>query len=80
MSGSDDRDMIPGLATFQLGEAPRGLIALLLGYATKQSRPPAKELESFVICMSRDQAKHLADALIRLAVEPPSSGSPQRRH
>jgi hypothetical protein len=62
---------------FQLGELPHGAIAVLLGYAGQ--RASGRVLESFVIGMSRDQARLLADALVRLADEP-SGGSPQRRH
>ena len=72
MSGNNE-GTFPNLATFQLGELPQGSIAVLLGYAAGQ-RPFGRVLESFVIGMSRDQARLLADALVRLADEPLSGG------
>lgn len=70
---------IHSLATFQLGELPEGYIALLLGYATSQEKLSRGEMESFVIGLSRDQAKRLADALLKHSEEIPS-GKPPTQH
>jgi hypothetical protein len=69
---------IHSLATFQLGDLPKGYIALLLAYATSQEKLSSGELESFVIGMSRDQAKRLGETLLKHAAAPPSGRSPPR--
>ena len=72
--------VIHSLATFQLGELPDGYIALLLAYATSQEKLSKGEMESFVVGLSREQAKRLGDALIKDAAAPPSGAAPTRQH
>ena len=70
---------IHSLATFQLGELPGDYIALLLGYATSQEKLSRGEMESFVIALSREQAKQLGDTLLKRVAAPPS-GRPPTQH
>jgi hypothetical protein len=80
MTSSDDPATVHSMATFQLGVLPGDYIALLLAYATSQEKLSRGELESFVIGLSRDQAKRLAGALLRQAEAPPTDARPPREH
>lgn len=65
--GKDDEVTIQNLVMFQLGDLPDGAIALLLAYATSQEKLSRREMDSFVIGMTREKAVALATALLEKA-------------
>ena len=77
---ADDEITIQNLVTFQLGDLPDDSIALLLAYATSPEKLSRREMESFVIGMTRDVAANLADALKQKLVSPPTPPIKQSRH
>lgn len=64
---ADDPGTIHNLIHFEIGELPDLFVALLLGYATSPEKLAKREMESFVIGMSRDKASELGRALIATA-------------
>lgn len=70
---SDDDGVIQELQQFQLGDLPDGSIALLLAYATTPEKLARREMETFVIGMSRETAARLGSELIAKAGRPPEA-------
>lgn len=74
---SDEEVTIEELVTFQLGNLDGGAIALLLAYATSPEKLAKRDMESFVIGLSREKARELGRALTKKASEPTRSSGPK---
>jgi hypothetical protein len=64
--------VIHDLAAFNLGDLQDDGVALLLAYATSPEKLARREMESFVIGMTRDKALVLGNALVRHASAAPA--------
>lgn len=77
MAGKDEGNTtIHSLAAFQFANLPEGYVAMMLAYATNQEKLSKREFETFVIGLSREDAKALGDALIKFAATPPTGAAP----
>jgi hypothetical protein len=66
--------VIHDLAAFNLGDLKDAGVALLLAYATSPEKLAKREMESFVIGMTREKALVLGNALVRHASDAPDPG------
>ena len=67
MADEDDGAIIQNLVTYQFGNLPDDGVALLLAYATSPEKLSRREMELFVIGMTREKAIELGNALVRHA-------------
>ena len=70
MADKDDSFIIQNLVVYRFGDLPDDGVALLLAYATTQEKLSRREMESFVIGMTRQKAIELGNALVRHASAP----------
>ena len=71
MADKDDRSIIQNLVMYRFGDLPDDGVALLLAYATTPEKLSMREMESFVIGMTRQKAVELGNALVRHASAAP---------
>jgi hypothetical protein len=76
MADKDDGLIIQNLVMYRFGDLPDDGIAVLLAYATTPEKLSRREMESFVIGMTRQKAIELGNALVRHASAPPG---PERK-
>ena len=76
MADKDDRSIIQNLVMYRFGDLPADGVALLLAYATTPEKLSRREMESFVIGMTRQKAIELGNALVRHASSTPD---PERK-
>ena len=74
MADDDQNDdgIIQELVTFRFADLPDDGVVLLLAYATSPEKLSRREMESFVIGMTRDKALVLGNALVRHASAAPA--------
>jgi hypothetical protein len=70
MADKDDSFIIQNLVMYRFGDLPDDGVALLLAYATTPEKLSRREMESFVIGMTRQKAIELGNALVRHASAP----------
>ena len=59
MADKDDRFIIQNLVMYRFGDSPDDGVALLLAYATTPEKLSRREMESFVIGMTRQKRSSL---------------------
>jgi hypothetical protein len=76
----DAKVTIHNLAYFAFGELPGDAMALLLGYATSPEKLAKKEIDTFVIGMTREKSAELGRALLLASAAPSEGGAPPSQH
>ena len=71
MADKDDSSIIQNLVMYRFGDLPDDGVALLLAYATTPEKLSRREMESFLIGMTRQRAMELGNALVQHASAAP---------